>query len=92
MFVTHGEEAGLVGELWVLAALHDDGLGDHDDAGHHPDEDDGLARPLGRALEHERVTDGIPAVLGDAAQSQDRDGHRDGLPGGGGSGIALVGV
>lgn len=81
MLITHSEETGFIGELWELAALHYDSLGDHDNGGHHPDEDDGLACPLGRALEHERVTDGVPSVLGDTAQGQHGHGHRDGLPG-----------
>lgn len=81
VLIAHSEETGLVGELWELAALHDDSLGDHDNGGHHPDEDDGFARPLGRALEHERVTDRVPSVLGNAAKGQNGHRHRDGLPG-----------
>lgn len=81
MLITHSEETCLIGELRELAALHNDSLGDHDNGGHNPDEDDGLACPLGRALEHERVTDCVPSVLGNAAQGQYGHRHRDGLPG-----------
>lgn len=81
MLITHSEETGLIGELWELAALHNNSLRDHDSGGHNPDEDDGLARPLGRALEHERVTDRVPSVLGNTAQGQHGHGHRDGLSG-----------
>lgn len=80
VLITYGEEAGLVGELRQQAgAAHHHGLGDHDGAGHQPDECDALARALGRALEHQGVANGVPAVLGDAAQGQHRHGHGDGL-------------
>lgn len=80
MLVAHGEQPGLVGQLGQqAAALHHDGLRDHDDTRHDPYDDDALASPLGRALEHQRVTDGVPAVQGDATQCQHRHGDRDGL-------------
>jgi len=80
VLVAHREQAGLVGELGQqTGALHDDGLRHHDGAGHQPDEHDALARALSRALEHQRVANGVPAVLGDAAQGQHRHGHGNGL-------------
>lgn len=78
VLVTHREQAGLIGEFREqAAALHNNGLRNHDDTGHHPDEDDALASPLGCALEHQWVADSVPAVLGNAAQSQDGHRHRD---------------
>lgn len=75
VLVAHGEQPGLVGQLGQqAAALHHDGLRDHDDTRHDPYDDDALASPLGRALEHQRVTDGVPAVQGDATQCQHRHG------------------
>lgn len=80
MFIAHGEQPGLVGQLGQqAAALHHNGLGDHDDTRHDPDDDDALAGPPGRALEHQRMADGVPAVQGDAAQCEHRHGDRDGL-------------
>lgn len=71
MLITHCEQAGLICEFrQQAAALHHNGLGDHDDARHDPDDNNALARPLGCTLEHQRVADRIPAVLGDAAQRQ----------------------
>lgn len=71
VLVAHGEQPGLVGQLGQqAAALHHDGLGDHDDTRHNPYDDDALAGPLSRALKHQRMADGVPAVQGDAAQRE----------------------
>lgn len=73
MFITHGEQARLISQLGQqAAALHHDGLRDHDDTRHNPYDDNTLASPLGRALEHQGMADSIPTVLGDATQCQDR--------------------
>lgn len=80
MLVAHSEQPRLVGQLGQqAAALHHNGLRDHDDTRHNPYNDDALASPLGRALEHQRMADGVPAVQGDAAQCEYRHGDRDGL-------------
>lgn len=69
MLITHREQTGLICEFRQQAAtLHHDGLGDHDDTRHNPDDNNTLARPLGCTLEQQWVTDRIPTVLGDAAQ------------------------
>lgn len=78
--VAHREERGFVGQAGQHgAALHDDGLRDHDDSGDHPDDDDAVPGPPGCALEHQRVADGVPAVQGDAAEREHGYGHRHGL-------------
>lgn len=80
MFITYGEQTGFVGELWQkTTALHDYSLRNHDHAGDQPDQNDTLAGSFGSALELQRVADSVPAILGNAAQSQDRDRHRDRL-------------
>lgn len=69
VLIAHCEQAGLVCELrQQAAALHHDGLGNHDDARHNPDGNNAFTSPLGCALEHEWVTDSIPTVLGNTTQ------------------------
>lgn len=69
VFITHCEQAGLVCEFrQQAAALHHDSLRDHDDARHNPDDNNALTSPLGCTLEHQRVTNGIPTILGNATQ------------------------
>lgn len=78
LFVTHGEQVGFVGELWEqTAAFHDYGLWNHDHTGNQPNQNNTLAGSFGSALELQGVADSIPAILGNAAQCQNRYRHRD---------------
>lgn len=78
LLITDGEQAGFVGELWEqTAAFHDNGLWNHDDAGNQPDQNDTLAGSFGSTLELQGVADSVPAILGNAAQCQNRYRHRD---------------
>lgn len=77
---THRKEGGFIGQAWEHgAALHDDGLRNHYNAGDNPDDDNAVTGPLCCALKHQRVTDCIPPIQGDTAQCEDRHRHRHGL-------------
>lgn len=74
--IAHGEEGGFIGQAREHgAALHDDGLRNHYNAGDNPDHDNAVAGPLGCALKHQRVTDCVPSIQGNAAQCEDRHRH-----------------
>lgn len=72
----HCEKRGFIGQSRDHGVtLHDDGLRDHYNAGDNPDDDDAVPGPLGCALKHQRMTDCIPSIQGNAAQCEDRHRH-----------------